>query len=237
MAARTSRGVNSIIRAEVLRQWTDKETTDTIRASVGMSMFTATLESAIRNSAIDHAPFAHVEFDIVTEEDQDTFKTLVENAGFNIIHSDVTVLEDYSKRFVMDIEFLTRYNPSNPYSATILGISPSEARKIVYEQLKEDAIELISTKIIPEAIKAANKRDYDLQYMIKDGQLFAEEVANILRKRGFDVGVRYVYDIECEKTFMFKYNDLPKAALLYITWGYDNRDKQVFLGAQMDGAL
>ena len=219
MAARTSRGVNSVIRAEVLRQWTDKETTDTIRASVGISMFTATLESAIRNSAIDHAPFAHVEFDIVTEEDQDTFKTLVENAGFNIIHSDVTVLEDYSKRFVMDIEFLTRYNPSNPYSATILGISPSESRKIVYEQLKEDAIELISTKIIPEAIKAANKRDYDLQYMIKDGQLFAEEVANILRKRGFDVGVRYVYDIECEKTFMLKYNDLPKAALLYITWG------------------
>lgn len=237
MAARTSKGVNSVIRAEVLRQWTDKDTTDTIRVSVGMSMFTATLESAIRNSAIDHAPFAHVEFDIVTEEDQDTFKTLVENAGFNIIHSDVTVLEDYSKRFVMDIEFLARYNPSNPYSATILGISPSEARKIVYEQLKEDAIELISTKIIPEAIKAANKRDYDLQYMIKDGPLFAEEVANILRKRGFDVGVRYVYDIECEKTFMLKYNDIPKAALLYITWGYDNRGKQVFLGAQTDGAL
>ena len=94
MAARTSRGVNSVIRAEVLRQWTDKETTDTIRASIGMSMFTATLESAIRKSAIDHAPFAHVEFDIVTEEDQDTFKTLVVNAGFNIIHSEVTVLEE-----------------------------------------------------------------------------------------------------------------------------------------------
>jgi hypothetical protein len=237
MAARTSKGVNSVIRAEVLRQWTDKETTATIRASVGMSMFTATLESAIRNSAIDHAPFAHVEFDIVTEEDESTFKTLVENAGFNIIHSEVTVLEDYSKRFVIDIEFLTRYNPSNPYSATILGISPSEARKIVYEQLKEDAIELISTKIIPKAIKAAIMRDYDLQYVINDHPMFAEEVANILRKRGFDVSIRYFYDDECEKVFMLNYNDTPKAALLYITWGYDNRDKQMFRGAQTDGAL
>ena len=237
MVARTSKCINSVIRAEVLRQWTDKETTDTIRASVGMTVFTAALESAIRKSAIDHAPFAHVEFDIVTEEDQDTFKTLVLNAGFNIIHSEVTVLEDYSKRIIMDIEFLTKYNPSNPYSATILGISPSEARKIIYVQLKEDAIELISTKIIPKAIKAANKKEYDLLYTLKDSPMFAEDVANILRKRGFEVGVRYFYDDECEKAFMLQYSDIPNAIRLYITWGYDNRDKQVFLGAQTDGAL
>ena len=218
MTMKGTRGVNSIPRVETLRQWTNKTITPMIRKSVGLTMFTAVFESAIRKSAIEHAQFAHVEFDIVTEDGLDTFKTLVRNAGFNILSSDVTELENGSERLVMDVEFLEVYNNSNPYSAAILGIGPSEARRIVRDQLRGDAIELISTSIIPEAIKAADRHDCDLLYTFKASPLFAEEVASILRNRGFEVGVRYFYDEECEQVVPLHYTDLPKVAGLYITW-------------------